>query len=145
MATKIRLRIKDQATLGIKRAVILEEINYINYKIQEAQFVWKEKYITTDEIDIDDKTVSTRLITTHISNNVKVTTLGIPITLDFIKSTRPIKVDETLEDYEIRMNKRLENELSTGIGQFTYWINRIILPLEGVELAKVENNLGKFD
>ena len=144
MATKIRLRIKDQLTLNVKRAVILDEIS-ISYKYESARFTWKEKYITQSDADIEDQSIINRSITTNISNDEKVTVDGTLITLDFIKSTRPIKVDETIEDYEIRMNKRLETELASGIGQFTYWINRIISPLEGVEMAKVFNNLGKFD
>lgn len=141
---KIRIRIKDQASLGIKRAIILQ---YIQIDLLEnlAYFTVKEKYLSTLEIDIEDQTITTRIITVDLSNRNRVTANGIPITLEFIKSTRPIKVDETIEQYEIRMQKRLEAELLTGLKEFDFWIDQIINSVPTLELIKTLNSIGKFD
>lgn len=141
---KIRVRIKDQASLGIKRAVILQHIQ-IDLLENLAYFTFKEKYISSDEIEIEDGTISTRTITIDLSNRNKVTAIGIPINLEFIKSTRPIRVDETIEQYEIRINTRLQAELTTGLKQFDFWIDQVINPLPILELLKVFNSIGKFD
>lgn len=145
MANRIRLRIKDQLTLGVRRVVILEGIQYLDYSLNEARIIFIEKYISTADVDIEDSTILNRRIVLFISNNEKVTDTGIPITLQFIKSTRPIKVDETPDQYEVRMQNRLETELASGIKQFDYWIDKIINPIPTLDLIKVFNNLGKFD
>lgn len=141
---KIRIRIKDQASLGIKRAIILQ---YIQIDLLEnlAYFTVKEKYLSTLEADIEDQTITTKIITVDLSNRNRVNSTGIPITLDFIKSTRPIKVDETLEQYEIRMQKRLDAELLTGLKEFDFWIDQIINSVPTLELIKTLNSIGKFD
>lgn len=141
---KIRVRIKDQASLGIKRAIILQ---YIQIDLLEnlAYFTVKEKYLNPSETDIEDQTITTRIITVDLSNRNRVTAIGIPITLDFIKSTRPIKIDETPEQYEIRMQKRFDAELLTGLKEYDFWIDQIINSVPTLELIKTLNSIGKFD
>lgn len=141
---KIRIRIKDQASLGIKRAIILQHIQ-VDLESNLAYFTVREKYLNTTETDIEDQNITTRIITVDLSNRNRVTANGIPITLDFIKSTRPIKVDETPEQYEIRMQKRLDAELLTGFKEFDFWVYQIINPVPLLELIKVQNSIGKFD
>lgn len=141
---KIRVRIKDQASLGVKRSIILQ---YIQIDLLEnlAYFTVKEKYLNTSETDIEDQTITTRIITIDLSNRNRVTATGIPITLEFIKSTRPIKVDETPEQYEIRMQKRLEAELLTGLKEYDFWVDQIINSVPTLELIKIQNSISKFD
>lgn len=141
---KIKVRIKDQASLGIKRAIILKSI-YIDFDENIAYFTVREKYLNTTETDIDDPSIINRMICIDLSNRNRVTSTGIPITLEFIKSTRPIKVDETPEQYEIRMQKRLEAELLTGLKEFDFWIDQIINRIPTLELIKVQNSISKFD
>jgi hypothetical protein len=141
---KIRVRIKDQASLGIKRAIILQHIQ-IDLVENLAYFTVIEKYLNNTESEIEDQTITTRTIMADLSNKVKVTATGIPITLDFIKSTIPIRADETPQQYEVRMQKRLENELKTGLKQFDFWIDKMINPVPTLDLIKIFNNLGKFN
>lgn len=122
---KIKIVIKDHPTIGNKRAVEFEGVEYLSYSLGEAKLVWHERFLDNDGNLIDSKIIPVRRIVSHISNANKVTPQGIMISRENSIFVNPIMEGEPEENYSIRIDAILAEQELTQIPEFDFWMSRV--------------------
>jgi hypothetical protein len=122
---KIKVVIKNHPTLGLNRAVQFEGIEYLSYTLSEAKLIWHERFLDEAGEIIEDDTIPIRRIVTPISNANKVTAQGVMIIPENVMALNPIGVDESEEDYKLRIEQVTELLLETSIPEFDFWMGMV--------------------
>lgn len=129
MTKKIIVKISNNPETGTPRVVVFDGIQYLFYSMESAELVWLEYPAKQNDKGewrpMTRDIIIPRKIITPISNANKVNLQGITLTEAYIKSITPINVDETEEDYQVRIQAVLELALSTGTPEFDFWIKAI--------------------
>ena len=129
MAKKIIIKISDNPETSTPRVAVFEGIQYLFYSMESAELVWFEYPARLNDKGewrpIMKSIIQPRKIITPISNVNKVNLQGITLTESYIKSINPINVNETEQDYQLRIQTALDLALSTGIPEFDFWIKAI--------------------
>jgi len=142
---KIKIVIKDHPTMGNKRAVEFEGIEYLSYTLEEAKLVWHERFLDNDGNLIDSKIIPIRRVVTPISNQNKVYETGVLIDRENMVTLNPIGLDETEEDYTIRINEQLASDLLTGIPEFDFWMNAVGWESLVIQAGTLLESFNRFD
>ena len=122
---KIKVNIKNHPTLGLNRAVQFEGIEYLSYSLSEAKLIWYERFLDEAGEIIEDDTIPIRRIVTPISNENKVTAQGVMIIPENVMAMNPIDVDESEEDYKLRIEGITALLLETAIPEFDFWMGMV--------------------
>jgi hypothetical protein len=122
---KIKVVIKDHPTMGNKRAVEFEGVEYLSYSLSEAQLVWHERFLDKDGNLIDSNIIPVRRIVSNISNANKVTAQGIMISRENSIFVNPIMEGEPEENYSIRIDAIIAEQKLTEIPEFDFWMSRV--------------------
>ena len=142
---KIKIVIKDHPKMGNKRAVEFEGIEYLSYTLEEAKLVWHERFLDNDGNLIDSKIIPIRRVVTPISNQNKVYETGVLIDRENMVTLNPIGLDETEEDYTIRINEQLVLDLLTGIPEFDFWMNAVGWESLVIQAGTLLESFNRFD
>ena len=142
---KIKIVIKDHPTMGNKRAVEFEGVEYLSYSLGEAQLVWNERFLDNDGNLIDSKIIPVRRIVSHISNANKVTPQGIMISRENSIFVNPIMEGEPEENYSIRIDTILAEQELTQIPEFDFWMSRVGWGTLIIEAATLLEFFNRYD
>jgi hypothetical protein len=142
---KIKIVIKDHPTMGNKRAVEFEGVEYLSYSLGEAQLVWNERFLDNDGNLIDSKIIPVRRIVSHISNANKVTPQGIMISRENSIFVNPIMEGEPEENYSIRIDAILAEQELTQIPEFDFWMNAVNWGAIVTQAAILLESFNRFD
>jgi len=141
----IIITIKNHPITGLKRAIEFEGVEYLSYSLSEAQLVWYERFLDNDGNLIDSNIIPVRRIVSHISNANKVTPQGVMISRENSIFVNPIKEGESEEDYNIRINAILEEQESTEIPEFDFWMNVVNWGAIVTQAATLLESFDRFD
>jgi len=142
---KIKIVIKDHPTMGNKRAVEFEGVEYLSYSLGEAQLVWNERFLDKDGNLIDSKIIPVRRIVSHISNANKVTPQGVMISRENSIFVNPIKEGESEEDYSLRIDNIVSEQELTGIPEFDFWMSVVNWKNIVTQAATLLESFDRFD
>ena len=142
---KIKIVIKNHPTMGNKRAVEFEGVEYLSYSLSEAKLIWHERFLDEAGNIIGDDTIPIRRIVTPISNENKVTPQGVMITPENVMAMNPILQDELEEDYKLRIDAILAEQKLTEIPEFDFWMN--VVNWNGIvtQAATLLESFNRFD
>jgi hypothetical protein len=142
---KIKIVIKDHPTLGLNRAVQFEGIEYLSYTLSEAKLIWHERFLDESGEIMQDDTIPIRRIVSYISNENKVTAKGIMIIPENVMAMNPIGVDESQEDYKLRIEQVTALLLENAIPEFDFWMGVVNWNDIVTQAATLLESFNRFD
>jgi hypothetical protein len=119
--------------------------------MKEASLVWHERFLDVNGEIIDGSTISIRRIITPISNTNSVNAQGVMIfkagtaIIENIMALNPIVLDESLEDYELRIKDMLPSLLATSIPEFDFWMVAVGWDALITQAAGLLETFNRFD
>lgn len=122
---KIIVPINNHPELNYARVIVFEGVQYLFYSLETAELVWLEYPADAQGNPIESDIIKPRSVITPISNENRVTTEGILITEEYIRSQNPKGTAETDEEYDKRIQGLYESALSTGLKEYDYWVGKV--------------------
>ena len=142
---KLIKKISNHALTGQKRGIKLKQIAYIDFDLQEAKIIWEEMVLDDLDEAILSNLIPTRLLTSVLSNNNKVTAQGITLNKEYIERINPIGADENQEDYDTRVEGLLNIALEKGTLEFDFYIDAILNLGKISQAVTLLDTLKRFD
>lgn len=131
------------------RKVVFEGMQYFEVSKKQAQIIWKVFLLDKEGNNIINPDVENgRIIRSPISNSNKVDQNGIMISKEIISIQNPILENESVEDYQIRLETILSDELLIGIPEFDFYMNALTqYPLPVILMQAIDqlDYLKRFD
>jgi len=148
-------KISNHPITGQRRGIKLKQIAYIDFDIKEARIHWEEMVLDANDEPLKSNLIPTRIISSVLSNNNKVTVEGITITKEYIESFNPIIAEdltvtpsieaETEKEYNERISVLLETAREEGTFEFDFYVSQILNISKIIQSITLLDSLQRFD
>jgi hypothetical protein len=128
-----------------RRKIRAEGAQYLFYSLKSTEFVWLEFLLDNNGNEINHPSIRPRRIVTPVSNDNKVTSEGVLISLELVRAINPQNEGEEPQDYEARVQGVFTEMSENGTPEFDFWISKVDAIGWTATLKYALNLLDKYD
>lgn len=133
----------------ISRKVVFEGIQYFEVSKSHAEIIWKVYLLDSENNVIIHPDIEVgRVVKSPLNNSNLVDANGVMVTKELINIQNTIGVNETEEDYNVRIEELYKEELLTATPEFDFYITAMEsfpLPVILDQAIGLLDSLGRFD